>query len=447
MSIQQYDYHRDIDSILRLLGPHQNSMHESQVVFQSEHRVLQQWYENTELESSSEEMSQTSDLSESMDSDIHSESIVSQSPQRRRHGWNSVQIHDMHSGGSSSSYFTNGAPYGPSPKLAPTTVYPLQSTINIESNTVSTQPQNNMNSSNVISPVLLLLDADLWNKFHEQHNEMIITKSGRRLFPSLRFKAINLDPDSYYSIRIDFERVIPNRFRFHNGGWEPVELFKSSNRLSHRVNHESFYPHESYTHPDGFQLGSYWMANPILFDKVKLTNKDIPSVATTKNKTNLTNMDKPLEKATKKDTRHRNNSVRQESSLNDSNSTDPLNGNVDVGEIDTFIFHMASFHKYCPRIYLTQLAKDPNDKPLVTMYHFKRTEFMAVTHYQNFRVNDLKKLHNPHARGFRGIIGKVLPPVKIPNGKKHQEVSGKCPSLTALRPKSKRRARHNLKQI
>ncbi|KAF9357697.1 hypothetical protein BGX26_003275 [Mortierella sp. AD094] len=83
-------------------------------------------------------------------------------------------------------------------------------------------PAISVGSKNRRAPALLLMDEDLWGKFHSQQNEMIITKSGRCLFPCLRFKAVNLDPEALYTIRLDFEMIDPRRFRFCNGEWIPV---------------------------------------------------------------------------------------------------------------------------------------------------------------------------------------------------------------------------------
>ncbi|KAF9536759.1 hypothetical protein EC957_009798 [Mortierella hygrophila] len=327
----------------------------------------------------------------------------------------------------------NGNP--PSDRLAPSASVRIPS-LRKSVNSSSTAPPSSSSSINNDKPppALLILDADLWAQFHEQHNEMIITKSGRCLFPCLRFKILDLDPDSYYSMRIDFETLTPDRFRFYNGGWRPAEPlrqvddnFFSGSHGSHGFTDNSTgttsgHLRKSYTHPDRWQLGSHWMANPISFAKVKLTNKvEPPSIVT------------------KRSSKQRANST---TSANNSNNGDPHAELTGVNDINTNVFHMTSFHKYSPRIYLMQRAKGSHDIINSIVYRFDRTEFMAVTHYQNYKVNDLKKSHNPHAKGFRGTIGKVLPPVKVLAGQHYRGELDKLSSLAnpASRPNKRGRS-------
>ncbi|KAF9117809.1 hypothetical protein BGX30_005049, partial [Mortierella sp. GBA39] len=303
-------------------------------------------------------------------------------------------------------------------------------------NSSSTAPPSSSSSINNDRPppALLILDADLWAQFHEQHNEMIITKSGRCLFPCLRFKILDLDPDSYYSMRIDFETLTPDRFRFYNGGWKPAEPLRqvddnfssgshgSHDSIDHSTATTSGHLRKSYTHPDRWQLGSHWMANSISFAKVKLTNKvESPPIVT------------------KRSSKQRTNST---TSTNNRNNGDPYAELTGVNDINTNVFHMTSFHKYSPRIYLMQRAKGSHNIINSIVYRFDRTEFMAVTHYQNYKVNDLKKSHNPHAKGFRGTIGKVLPPVKFLAGQHYRGELDKLSSLAnpASRPNKRGRS-------
>ncbi|KAG0271458.1 hypothetical protein BGZ95_000721 [Linnemannia exigua] len=254
---------------------------------------------------------------------------------------------------------------------------------------------SSINPHNGPPPAILLLDADLWMEFHEQQNEMIITKSGRCLFPCLKFKAVHLDPDAYYSFRLDFETLTPNRFRFYNGSWRVVESLKHADDDSQDSTDpngaNSVLLGEYYTHPDRFQLGSHWMANPISFAKAKLTNKTESHSSVVK--------------------RAAKNRTRKGDDFDAPHGSKNLGG---ANRINTNVFHMTSFHKYRPRLCLIQRGKGSNAIIESTTYRYDRTEFMAVTHYQNYKVNDLKKSYNPHAKGFRGTIGKVLPPVKVP---------------------------------
>ncbi|XP_057309730.1 T-box transcription factor TBX19-like [Hydractinia symbiolongicarpus] len=108
-------------------------------------------------------------------------------------------------------------------------------------------------------------DAELWRSFHRLTNEMIVTKNGRRMFPVLKISVEGLDPNSMYSIMIDFLPVDSHRWKFVNGEWsrggkpEPI----TNSRL--------------YVHPDSPNFGTHWMKNSIVFSKIKLTNKESTS--------------------------------------------------------------------------------------------------------------------------------------------------------------------------
>ncbi|XP_074663222.1 T-box transcription factor T-like [Tubulanus polymorphus] len=111
--------------------------------------------------------------------------------------------------------------------------------------------------------VVKLEERDLWNKFKEFTNEMIVTKSGRRMFPVLRIRVQGLDPAAMYSLMLDFDPVESHRWRYVNGDWVPGTKVDSSQQTSKAM----------YVHPDSPNFGSHWMKEPISFSKVKLTNK------------------------------------------------------------------------------------------------------------------------------------------------------------------------------
>ncbi|KAF9929975.1 T-box transcription factor tbx4 [Mortierella alpina] len=125
---------------------------------------------------------------------------------------------------------------------------------------------------------------------------------------------------------------------------------------------------ESYTHPDKYQIGAHWMKGTIFFDKTKLSNS-------------------------------RESAAKSSRKASSSKSA--------VGN-SHHIFHMSSFHKYRPRVHLVQHAAHSDTVASSTTYTFHQTTFIAVTHYQNSKVNDLKKGFNPHARGFRSSAGMSL---------------------------------------
>lgn len=54
----------------------------------------------------------------------------------------------------------------------------------------------------------------LWDKFHEQGTEMIVTKSGRRMFPTFQVRISDLDPQAMYIMMMDFIPVDDKRYRY-----------------------------------------------------------------------------------------------------------------------------------------------------------------------------------------------------------------------------------------
>jgi len=67
-------------------------------------------------------------------------------------------------------------------------------------------------------------------------------------------------------------------------------------------------------------------------------------------------------------------------------------------------FYLSSFFMYEPCLYL---IRHENNKKYVTTIKFQETKFLAVTHYQNDKVNQLKKNYNPHAKGFKDDLYKT----------------------------------------
>ncbi|KAK2864459.1 hypothetical protein Q7C36_003613 [Tachysurus vachellii] len=108
---------------------------------------------------------------------------------------------------------------------------------------------------------LTLEDAELWSKFKELTNEMIVTKTGRRMFPVLRASVSGLDPNAMYSVLLDFVAADNNRWKYVNGEWVPGGKPEPQS------------PSCVYIHPDSPNFGAHWMKAPVSFSKVKLSNK------------------------------------------------------------------------------------------------------------------------------------------------------------------------------
>ncbi|KAF9150924.1 T-box transcription factor tbx21 [Linnemannia schmuckeri] len=238
-----------------------------------------------------------------------------------------------------------------------------------------------------LSPSLELVDADLWAQFHKEQNEMIVQSQGRHLFPCLRFLVQDLDPEAEYSLELDFEMLARERFRYHKDGWKPAE--RQGQAVVHDFGHSDSHSatalnhvREFYQHPAGFKSGRYWMSHPITFDEVKLANKN-------------------------------EGDAQRPPTRTDSNNNSSATDNKRPLEINTSIFTMKSGFRYRPRIRIVANPTGSDNEPRTTTFEFVETTFTAVTRYQNDRVNDLKKLHNPHAAGFRKEIKQATPSVDL----------------------------------
>ena len=231
---------------------------------------------------------------------------------------------------------------------------------------------------------------DLWKKFHDITNEMIVTKGGRRMFPILNVNIKNLEPNAMYSIVLDFKPSCSNKYKYVNNRW--VKNGGNSQR-NHNLNQNnsswgshSMQPSNVYVHPDSPNFGSHWMKDAVNFSKVKLTNKstnmnstssNLKNSSVTQTTTSLSNIQKPC----------KNQSVL-----------------------------LNSLHKYHPRIHVIKIGggnsnssssstpsasgtTDENRENIFTAT-FDFTDFIAVTAYQNDNVTNMKIQHNPFAKAF-----------------------------------------------
>lgn len=66
---------------------------------------------------------------------------------------------------------------------------------------------------------LNMQDQELWNQFSELGTEMIITKAGRRMFPTIRLNVSGLNPQSKYIMFIDIVPKDDNRYKYSKAEW------------------------------------------------------------------------------------------------------------------------------------------------------------------------------------------------------------------------------------
>uniref|UniRef100_A0A0X3PAA1 T-box domain-containing protein n=1 Tax=Schistocephalus solidus TaxID=70667 RepID=A0A0X3PAA1_SCHSO len=109
-------------------------------------------------------------------------------------------------------------------------------------------------------PKAELAEPELWRAFHKMTTEMVITKSGRRMFPAYKVSVTGLDLKAKYVMMMDIVPRDENRYKFHNNGWAIAG--KADPEPTKRL----------YIHPDSPATGELWMQKPISFHKLKLTN-------------------------------------------------------------------------------------------------------------------------------------------------------------------------------
>ncbi|XP_055350664.1 T-box transcription factor TBX3-like isoform X2 [Paramacrobiotus metropolitanus] len=109
-------------------------------------------------------------------------------------------------------------------------------------------------------PKVELDQTELWTEFHNLGTEMVITKSGRRMFPSYKVKVSGLDKRAKYCFLLDIVPADDCRYKFHNSRW--MVAGKADPEMPKRM----------YIHPDSPSTGEQWMQKIVSFHKLKLTN-------------------------------------------------------------------------------------------------------------------------------------------------------------------------------
>ncbi|XP_073429336.1 T-box transcription factor TBX2 isoform X2 [Dendrobates tinctorius] len=153
------------------------------------------------------------------------------------------------------------------------------------------------------------------------------------MFPPFKVRVSGLDKKAKYILLMDIVAADDCRYKFHNSRW--MVAGKADPEMPKRM----------YIHPDSPATGEQWMAKPVAFHKLKLTNN-----------------------------------------ISDKHGFTILN----------------SMHKYQPRFHIVR-ANDILKLPYSTFrtYVFPETDFIAVTAYQNDKITQLKIDNNPFAKGFR----------------------------------------------
>ncbi|KAG7199995.1 hypothetical protein KM043_014419 [Ampulex compressa] len=193
----------------------------------------------------------------------------------------------------------------------------------------------------------------LWEEFHQLGTEMIVTKAGRRMFPTFQCRLFGLDPNTDYLLVMDFVPCDDKRYRyaFHSSAWV----------VAGRADPVS--PPRIHVHPDSPASGAHWMKQPVSFDKLKLTNNQLDD-----------------------------------------------NGHIILNS-------MHRYQPRCHVVVAPSppgSAPDPRTENFKT-FSFPETRFTAVTAYQNHRITQLKIASNPFAKGFRDCEADECDSVSVPN--------------------------------
>ncbi|KAL5505954.1 hypothetical protein EMCRGX_G007506 [Ephydatia muelleri] len=106
-----------------------------------------------------------------------------------------------------------------------------------------------------------LYNSDLWKRFDSIGTEMVITKTGRRMFPYLKVALSGLQKDELYTVKVEMLLLDACKYRFSSQQWNPTDCEVSD-----------FPEKQRYVHPHSPAFGTQWMLCPVSFKHMKLTN-------------------------------------------------------------------------------------------------------------------------------------------------------------------------------
>uniref|UniRef100_A0A9W3ESU1 T-box transcription factor TBX1 n=1 Tax=Camelus bactrianus TaxID=9837 RepID=A0A9W3ESU1_CAMBA len=205
----------------------------------------------------------------------------------------------------------------------------------------------------------------LWDEFNQLGTEMIVTKAGRRMFPTFQVKLFGMDPMADYMLLMDFVPVDDKRYRyaFHSSSW--LVAGKADPATPGRVHY----------HPDSPAKGAQWMKQIVSFD-----------IATPPAHPRLPCPRRPPE------------------SLLIRARCKALAAWLRPRHL-VFQIILNSMHRYQPRFHVVYVDPRKDSEKYAEenfkTFVFEETRFTAVTAYQNHRITQLKIASNPFAKGFR----------------------------------------------
>ncbi|XP_051531267.1 T-box transcription factor TBX6L [Myxocyprinus asiaticus] len=123
---------------------------------------------------------------------------------------------------------------------------------------------NNAEAELTSLPVHVSLQGrELWDKFNNIGTEMLITKTGRRMFPSCKVTVTGLNPKVKYVVIMDMVPFDNHKYKWNKDCWEV------------NGSPDPHLPNRFFIHPDSPASGEKWMQYPISFHKLKLTNNTL----------------------------------------------------------------------------------------------------------------------------------------------------------------------------
>ncbi|KAM3718869.1 T-box protein [Dirofilaria immitis] len=204
-------------------------------------------------------------------------------------------------------------------------------------------------NSHILRHITCRLEGrELWNKFYELSTEMIITKSGRRMFPTMKLSISGCEPDVFYYVFLDVVPVDNRRYRYiyNKSSW--LTAGKAEPTPRNRL----------YMHPDSPFTGEQLCNQVISFEKAKLTNNEVDKT-----------------------------------------------GHLILNSMHKYQPRIHVVRRPRERPIEQALTIDLHNEHYKT-FQFKETQFMAVTAYQNQLITKLKIEKNPFAKGFRDPNGR-----------------------------------------
>uniref|UniRef100_A0A0M3I5F5 T-box domain-containing protein n=1 Tax=Ascaris lumbricoides TaxID=6252 RepID=A0A0M3I5F5_ASCLU len=235
-------------------------------------------------------------------------------------------------------------------------------------------------------------NEEMWSKFHGCGNEMIVIKSGRKLFPRVGFEVCGVEPMAHYSLALSIVRVDENRYKFEDGRWIIAGRVHSDDSTVPSVQRRVI------QHHGGALSGTHLLKGPVYFDQLALTNDRDSEVGSKVFVQTLCKYRPHLSICR----------VEEEPTTWPSEErllfSDALMEFIAVTQFNVALFvFVQTLCKYRPHLSICRVEEEPTTWPSEERLLFSDAlmEFIAVTQYQNIHIVELKNQFNPYAKGQR----------------------------------------------